>query len=187
MKKANNSVKVRKKELIYLPVNDPVTYFIKYKRDLVWGKNKAEWKNCFMLQLRTLKLFVDNNANEKLLNSFVYRLGLGYWGIGKQSGISSGIISEKALNQKGIKKTDDHLIGAQSIGRSVREAFELCDFNEEYMVNTWLYENLWMWMTIKVTQEEHSSKNISKTITNIEEKKMLRHYINVSPLVVLKK
>ena len=92
-----------------------------------------------------------------------------------------------AISKEGVKKTNDHMIGAQSIGRKVHEVYAATGFDEEYMVNNWLYENLWMWMTIKVTQEEHSSKNISKTITDIEEKKMLRHYINVSPLVTLKK
>lgn len=181
------SVSVNNKQLNFQQVNDPVNYFIENRRDAIWDKNKTEWKNCFRLQLKTLKLYLDNNADERLLNSFVYRLGLGYWGIGKQSGIPSGITSLEALSKEGVKKTNDHMIGAQSIGKKVHQVFETCGFDEEYMVDNWLYENLWMWMTIKVTQQEHNSKNISKTITDIEEKKMLRHYINVSPLVTLKK
>ena len=183
----NQSFSVKKSHLNLQPVNDPVNYFIENRRDVIWEKNKTEWKKCFRLQLKTLKLYLDNHADERLLNSFVYRLGLGYWGIGKQNGIPSGIASMNALSNEEVKKTHDHMIGAQSIGRRVHEVFEVSGFDEEYMVNNWLYENLWMWMTIKVTQEEHSSKNISKTITDIEEKKMLRHYINVSPLVTLNK
>lgn len=168
-------------------VNDPVAYFIENRRDKIWKKNESEWKSCFRLQLKTLKLYLDNDASERLLYSFVYRLGLGYWGIGKQGGIPSGIISQAVLSGDDVKKTEDHVIGAQSIGKKIHEEFAACNFNEDYMVNTWLYENLWMWMTIKVTQSEHNSRNISKTITDIEEKKKLRHYINVSPLVTLVK
>jgi hypothetical protein len=169
----------------YQLVNDPVNYFINHKRDQIWQKNESEWKSCFRLQLKTLKLFLENEASERLLNSFAYRLGLGYWGIGKQSGIPSGIISQEALTKEGVKKTEDHVIGAQSIGKKIHEDFKVCQFDEEYMINTWLYDNIWMWMTIKVTQSEHSSKNISKSITDIEEKKRLLHYINVSPLLAL--
>jgi hypothetical protein len=172
---------------LFSSVQDPVAYFIEHKRDKIWKKNQTEWKNCFRLQLRTLKLYIDNNASERLMNSFMYRLGLGYWGIGKQNGISSGICSLDALSRAGVKKTDDHLIGAQCIGKTIHAAFESCGFDEEYMVNEYLYENLWMFMTIRVTQDEHKSCNISKTITEIEEKRMLRHYINVSPLVTLNK
>ena len=167
----------------YQLVNDPIAYFIEYKRDKLWKKNENEWKSCFRLQLKTLKLYLDNNASNRLLYSFVYRLGLGYWGIGKQGGIASGVISQASLSGEGVKKTDDHVIGAQSIGKKIHEEFEACNFDEDYMVNTWLYHNLWMWMTIRVTQNEHNSKNISKAITNIDEKKRLRHYINVSPLI----
>ena len=184
---SNQSVSATQKQVNFQPVTDPVSFFINNKRDKIWKKNETEWKSCFRLQLRTLKLYLDNNADERLLNSFVYRLGLGYWGIGKQSGIPSGIASMDAISKDGVKKTNDHMIGAQSIGRKVHEVYADTGFDEEYMVNNWLYENLWMWMTIKVTQEEHNSKNISKTITDIEEKKILRHYINVSPLVTLKK
>jgi hypothetical protein len=181
------SVSAKKNQLNFQPVNDPVKYFIENRRDAIWEKNKTKWKSCFRLQLKTLKLYLDNNADERLLKSFLYRLGLGYWGIGIQGGIKSGITSIEALSKESVKTTNDHVIGAQSIGKKVHEVFEACGFDEEYMVDNWLYENLWMWMTIKVTQEEHNSKNISKTITDIEEKKMLRHYINVSPLVTLKK
>lgn len=168
-------------------VNDPIQFFIENKRDSVWEKNKEKWKTHFRLQLKVLKLFIDNQADEQHMASFAYRLGLGYWGVGQQGGIPSGIFSLNAVTSANTKKTNDHLIGAQLIGKTVHEAFEACDFNEDHMVEYWLYENLWLWITVRVTQDEHKNCNISKTITNIEEKKMLRHYINVSSLVTLKK
>jgi hypothetical protein len=51
------------------------------------------------------------------------------------------------------------------------------------MVNTWLYENIWLWITIKVTKQEHKSENIIKNGYSIEEKKILKHYVQVSKLM----
>ncbi|MBM3442842.1 MAG: hypothetical protein FJX89_09100 [Bacteroidetes bacterium] len=184
----NQTIKKGKKstEKDHHLVKDPIQFFIENKRDGVWGKNKEKWKTHFRLQLKVLKLFIDNQADEKHLVSFVYRLGLGYWGVGKQSGIPSGILSLNAVTSENTKKTDDHFIGAQLIGKTVHEAYEACDFNEGHMVDHWLYENLWLWMTIKVTQEEHRS-GILKTVDGLELKKRMEHYVNVSPLVTLKK
>ncbi len=185
----NQTVQKRKKSTekdIHL-VNDPIKFFIENKRDNVWEKNKEKWKVHFRLQLKVLKLFIDNQADEQHMASFVYRLGLGYWGVGKQSGIPSGILSLNAVTSENTKKTDDHFIGAQLIGKTVHQSFEACGFNEDHMAEQWLYENLWLWMTIKVTQEEHRSGNISKSVDDLELKKRMEHYVNVSPLVTLKK
>lgn len=175
----------KRTEKIMVYVNDPIEFFNKNRKNLLWSKNQTNWKYHFRLQLKVLKLFIDQDANEKHLASFVYRLGLGYWGLGRQAGLSSGILSEKAAYNPKAKKTNDHVIGAQLIGRIVHETFVNSNFNEQYMVNTWLMENLWMWMTIQVTQEEHSS--ISKTVDNLDHKMSMLHYQNVSRLVTLQK
>lgn len=185
----NQSLKKTKKAAekeIHL-VNDPIKFFLDNKRDSIWEKNKEKWKIHFRLQLKVLKLFIDNSADEKHLGSFVYRLGLGYSGLGKQGGIPSGVYSLNALTSDKTKKTNDHLIGAQLIGKTVHQAYEACNFDEDYMVEKWLYDNVWLWMTIKVTQEEHKSSNISKTVDNLEMKKRMEHYVNVSNLVTYKK
>jgi hypothetical protein len=185
----NNRVEKNKKvseKEIHL-VNDPIQFFLENKRDSVWEKNKEKWKVHFRLQLKVLKLFIDNQADEKHLVSFAYRLGLGYWGVGKQGGIPSGVYSLNALTQENSKKTNDHFIGAKLIGKTVHEAFEACNFSEDQMVENWLYENIWLWATVSVTQEEHQSGNISKSVDNLEMKKRMEHYVNVSPLVTFKK
>ena len=51
------------------------------------------------------------------------------------------------------------------------------------MVDTWLYENVWLWMTIKVTKDEHKSSNIIKNGHSIEEKMEMKHYKSVSELM----
>ncbi len=48
------------------------------------------------------------------------------------------------------------------------------------MVKTWLYENLWIWSTIIVSKEEHKNENIRIDSDGIEDKRFLKHYINVS-------
>jgi len=172
-------------EKIMVKVDDPIDFFNKSRKNLLWSNHETDWKYHFRIQLKVLKLFIDQDASEKHRASFVYRLGLGYWGLGRQAGLSSGIISEKAATNPDVKTTNDHVIGAQLIGKTVHEAFVSCNFNEEYMVNAWLMENLWMWMTIQVTQEEHRS--ISKTVDNLDHKKAMLHYQNVSRLVTLQK
>jgi hypothetical protein len=51
------------------------------------------------------------------------------------------------------------------------------------MKEVWLYENLWLWITIGVTKEEHQKDNILRNNNTIEEKIQLKHYKNVSTLI----
>lgn len=183
--KNNTSKSQRATEKIMVKVDDPIDFFNENRKNLLWSNHERDWKYHFRIQLKVLKLFIDQKANPKHRASFVYRLGLGYWGLGKQAGLPSGIISENAATNPDVKKTNDHVIGAQLIGKTVHEAFVSCNFDEEYMVNSWLKENLWMWMTIQVTQEEH--RNISKTVENLVHKKAMSHYQKVSRLVTLQK
>ena len=51
------------------------------------------------------------------------------------------------------------------------------------MVNEWLYDNLWLWMTIKVSKEEHKKENIERNSHTLNEKKELKHYKNISSVI----
>jgi len=53
----------------------------------------------------------------------------------------------------------------------------------EYMLNEWLFENLYLWMTVKVSKEEHKFSNIIKNKNSIEEKRKMMHYKSVSELM----
>jgi hypothetical protein len=118
----------------------------------------------------------------KNIKKSIYRMGLGYSGIGTQNGLCSGIRSKDSLIPKS-KKTDDHLIGAKQIGEFIHKEFEKNNFDIDYMVEIWLYDYLWLWMTIKVTSVEHHKNNILRDETTIEEKLNLQHYVNVSELI----
>jgi len=160
---------------------DLVKYFNDNTRDKLWVKYADESKSYFNLHLKTLKLWINEGATNKQLEQFIYRLGLGYFGVGKQGGLTSGLITEDA-SVKGVKKTADHLLGATQIGKYIHEQFEKNDWDIDYMVNEWLYENLWLWMTIKVTSHEHRKNNIIRNEHSIEDKLLLKHYKKVSKL-----
>jgi hypothetical protein len=157
-------------------------YFNTHTRDKLWGKNSEEYKRWFGLGLTMTKSAIDFGANEKELNQLVYRLVLGYFGVGKQSGLTSGMVSEDA-STKGVKTTGDHLLGTTQIGSFIHSEFEKYNYDIDYMVNEWLYEHLWLWMTIKVTTEEHKSDNIVRNEHSIDDKLLLKHYKQVSPLI----
>ena len=127
-----------------------------------------------------------------------YYRWIGYDGIGTgTTGIKSGIATAKAIEEK--KHTDDHLLGAVEIGRRLHkdliEAFQLFghDMDEvisrpdfayceetnqviKHMVDNWLYDNLWLWLSIRVSKNEHSNQNIARNQHSIEEKLQLKHY-----------
>jgi len=65
----------------------------------------------------------------------------------------------------------------------IHQEFEKNNFDIDYMVNEWLYNNLWLWQTIKVTTEEHKKDNIIRNEHSIEDKLLLKHYKKVSNLL----
>ncbi len=159
---------------------NPVEYFNKNKREKYWSKNSSDYKCWFEKMLNHLLIEIKFNSSEKEMNSFIYRLGLGYWGIGVQYGLSSGIKTQDSVTKPNTK---DHVFGTVEIGKFIHSEFEKNSFDIDYMVNEWLYENLWLWMTIKVSKEEHKKENIERNSHTLNEKKELRHYKNISDLI----
>jgi hypothetical protein len=160
-----------------------VEYFNKEKRDSYWDKNQDDYKTNFRIQLNSLKVNLDDqNITLSQIEKSIYRLGIGYSGIGNQNGLFSGIRTKNSFLSN-VKTTNDHLIGAKQIGEFVHKEFEKHNYDINYMVDSWLYEHLWLWMTIKVTSEEHNKNNILRDKTGIEEKLNLSHYVNVSELI----
>jgi hypothetical protein len=164
-------------------LNKEQKYFNEGKRIELWEREEHQLKSWFGLALNILKSAIEYDSTEAQLKS-VYRLNIGYMGVGKQSGLYSGLITKNAIGLKSNKYTNDHWLGATEIGRQVHEAFEKNNFDIDYMVNVWLYDNLWLWSTIRVTKWEHRSMNIGRKGYSIEEKLNFGHYgSNVSPIV----
>jgi len=165
-------------------MNKLVKHFNDTVRNDLWEKNGKDYKETFHIALGAIKSAVDDNASEKLLNQMMDRLVIGYYGIGKQGGLTSGIETKATLNLKYNQYTRDHLFGATEIGKHIRKVFEENNWDRNYMVNAWLYENLWLWMTINVTKTEHKKDNIIRNQHTIEEKLELKHYINISEIIL---
>jgi hypothetical protein len=161
---------------------DIIACFNQNKRDSYWNSNGEKCKELFNRTLQHLLLEIKL-TNNNVSNNY-YRLAIGYdLGIGVgTSGINSGIKSKEAKSLPSNKTTADHLIGTVQIGKYVHSEFEKSGFDIDYMVNTWLYENLWLWMSIRVSKKEHHKDNILRNVNSIEEKLSLKHYINVSEL-----
>jgi hypothetical protein len=159
-------------------------YFNRVIRDKEWNKNKDIFQTNF---LGALILLDTTFRNERFpvcyLEKTMYRLNLGYSGIGRIGGITTKLKSIDSINLPSSKKTDDHVFGASEIGRHIRYEFEKYNMDIDYMVNTWLYDNLYLWAKIKVSKEEHKKDNIARNKHTIEEKVNLLHYTNVSKIV----
>lgn len=161
---------------------DIIKYFNENKRDKYWSAYGENFKRWFSRQLKHLLLDIQEGATILEMNNFMYRNCLGYLGIGRQNGLVSGLRSVESKT-KNIKRTDDHVFGVVEIGMQIHKSFEESNFNIDYMVNEWLYENLYLWMTIKVTKSEHKKDSIIQNIHTLEEKKQLKHYVNVSEII----
>ena len=73
---------------------------------------------------------------------------------------------------------------ATEIGKYIHDKFKKENYNIDWMVKNWLFENLFLWGTVKVTKEEHKSKNILRNSDHpIEQKSNFEHYIHVSQLI----
>ena len=89
-----------------------VTEFNKRQRDLLWDDQSTEMKKWFRLLLSQLKftdLEYDGEIPEKFYSQDFYRLQLGYYGIGKGSGIN--ISSTAKPDTKNNKKVLAGLMG----------------------------------------------------------------------------
>lgn len=156
---------------------DVEKYFNLNRRNHYWDVKQEKYKRFFRRKLIDLKNAVDLNTPESDMKYDVYRQ-LGYLGIGTQSGLSLGIRTLESKNKK--QALSDHVIGTVEIGRYIHTECEKYNWDYNYMTNEWLFNNLWIWSTITVSKEEHKKENILIALNTIDEKKYLKHYINVS-------
>jgi hypothetical protein len=170
-----------------------VEHFNTRRREEYWANKKVESKKKkFISYLKHAKevliddeMIYDTNgvrlidSEQDEYSDTYFRLMIGY-GIFGNKGIKSGIYTEDSISFK--KKTDDHLLGAWKIGETAFIAYCNSGFDNEYMKNVWLYENLYFWMSITVSNKEHN-ENILRNKNTIEEKLQFKHYDGVSSLL----
>ena len=148
--------------------------FNKIKRDKYWEKNEQKWKTKFKEALEILQLTLKRrHSTDRIRN--IQRLILGYSAFCSQRGLPSGIESfESSISSKSIKRTSDHVFGATMIGEQIIVELTKRNYDIDYMVNEWLYKNLYLWMTITLTKDQHDF--IPRNIHSFKEKLKLVHY-----------
>ena len=152
-----------------------------HARDIYW--NNIALQKSFRSNLQRALLMYDlaKDCHEQYLN---WRKNtVGYNGIGKTGGINSGLQSTAAIGLKSEKYTMDHLIGVVKVGTTFEELLKEGN-SPDWIVENCLYDNLYMWGTIKVSKEEHKQDNIKRNIHLLEDKMNFKHYKNVSKIVV---
>ena len=158
--------------------------FNKGRKNDIWERHHKKFKKWFKSNLILLKT-MDENPNhfdDDFKESSFYRLNLGYYGVGFGNGFASGLESIDASKSKSSETTRDHWNGAKNTGKEVVKAFRESKYNIDWMVNEWLYDNIHLWATIKVTKEEHKKENIIRNQHTLEEKNELKHYAKFSGL-----
>lgn len=69
-------------------------------------------------------------------------------------GIPTNIYS-KGANQGEERIVYDHILGAKLIGETVYHAWIESGMDTDWLVETWFYDNLWLWGTIGLSKSEH--------------------------------
>lgn len=163
--------------------------FNKRVREKVWNIHNQRFIKFFHYALvcleRTDKYYIPNNLlPPNTLEQRIYRLDLGYHGIGRPQGIPSKVMSidSSILNPKDC--VNDHLLGATEVGKYIHDSLKQENYNIDWMIKNWLFENLFLWGTVKISKEEHKPKNILRNSDHsIKQKSNFEHYVHVSKLI----
>ena len=126
----------------------------------------------------------DNGVCENQLRGWL-RLSMGYRGIGFNNGVYSDLKTKQTLNKTRKEFTFDHVVGTTLCGETVKKIIEQNNFDIKYLLNNWLFDNLYLWGTLKVTKEQHKKDNIIRNNHSLIEKLNLDHYksINLGDLI----
>ena len=160
-----------------------VSFFNTVQRDEVWAKYKKRIQENFEVALIQFSAMHKHHIKCKNQISGWERLTCGYRGIGFNNGIPPKIRTKDTMGLSLKETVQDHVIGATLIGKTVSKEFTKQKFDIKFMVDKWLYKNLYLWSTIRVTKEEHQVSNIARNSNTLKEKIKLKHYISISELV----
>ena len=153
--------------------------FNEKRRDVIW-KRKETIKTTFKEALEVLEFKDKKGHSPKSIGTFE-QVEIGYNGLGTQ--FLSGVQSKASIGLDAKKTVADHLIGTKLIGKHVHEVLKKSNYKIDWMVDEWLYENLYLWAKIKITKEEHHKDNVLRNKNTLKEKLNLEHYKQVSELI----
>ena len=140
-------------------------------------KNKDRAESCFRIAAKQLKVIKTDPDAHKISLTGWRRLTMGYRGIGFCGGIPPRLKTKEVMPN--VSTSNDHVIGTTLCGEIVEDLLEKNDYDFKYLIDNWLYDNLYLWGTIKVTKAQHHKDNILRNANTLEEKIMLKHYKNI--------
>ena len=154
--------------------------FNKNKKDHYLAEHSERISSNFRSASLQLKAIIEDELGpcRNQLNGW-RKNTMGYRGIGFNSGIYSGLRTKGSLVVPSSNYVYDHVIGATLCGQTAEEIIIGESFDLDYLVKEWLFDNLYLWATIKVTKEEHKKENILRNKNTLNEKNLLMHYRKV--------
>lgn len=120
--------------------------------------------------LTMYKSAIDNKIDSQFLQDFPRKVGYGI--IGGNDGIDCGLRSVNLIY--GERDVRDHIFGATLAGEEFFKAFEEWDYDIDYMVNSWLPQNIWLFTTALISKKEHNDLKTHKHSKN--QKRKFIHY-----------
>ena len=136
-------------------------YFNFQVRDKVWYKKPRKldygiiygerWKRSLRAMLegyqRMLEVDAHSQATVDMPRTIAYK-------IAGTKGIPTKIYSKEG--RKGDEKVVwDHFLGATLIGKTIYEAWSESGMDTNWLVETWFYDNLWLFGSIGLSKPEH--------------------------------
>ena len=164
--------------------------FNKTVRDTHWKKNKQRILDNFVCHCDALTIDYKKHGMEVLPKDYKrnwYKNGAGYNGIGAGNGIQSGFASKAAILVDSKDYMHDHVMGATQVGKYVEQFVLNNNWKNSKVREAWVYKNLYLWGTMRVTKKEHNKENIERGKHTITEKNRFKHYKNVSKIILIKK
>ena len=129
------------------------------------------------------------------------RIDLGYDGLAislSKTNVGFELFSEKAYdakNNRELSKTVvDHILGVTDVGVDIFVQYKNTSWNERYMCEEWLPNNLGKFLTCRILKGEHQKENskdtngIARGKHTLEQKMKLEHYKEIGiplPLIVV--
>ena len=145
---------------------------IKFHKDRIVSNFRSA-----VLQLQAIQND-ENGICENQLRGWL-RLTMGYRGIGFNNGVYSNLRTKQTQRKTNREITFDHVVGTTLCGETVKVIIEKERYNFTFLINNWLFDNLYLWGTIKVSKEEHKKNTILRNKHSLEEKIHLKHYVNL--------
>ena len=185
-----------------------------------WSKNKKILQGYFYNKLKRVRSGYEaalNNPYDKNLFEKYYsngdvkknkgkfrsslRIDLGYDGLAislSKTNVGFELFSEKAYdakNNRELSKTVvDHILGVTDVGVDIFVQYKNTSWNERYMCEEWLPNNLGKFLTCRILKGEHQKENskdtngIARGKHTLEQKMKLEHYKEIGiplPLIVV--